>query len=67
MAAVRFTFLEILYAILVVAGGLTALAADKLEMESMKDAGLLVVFFGFIRTASALKAVAFQLFESLVN
>src|SRR5262245_37354478 len=44
----RFTFLEILCAILVVAGGLTALAADKLEMERMKDAGLLVVFLGFI-------------------
>ena len=48
MAAARFTLLEILFAILLGVGGLTAFAGDKLAMEKMKDAGLLVVFLGFI-------------------
>jgi hypothetical protein len=48
LATARFTFLEILFAILVGAGGLTALAGDKLGADKVKNAGLLVVFLGFI-------------------
>jgi hypothetical protein len=46
--AVRFTFLEAVYTILAAGGGLTALAADKLGMETLKEAGLAVFFLGIL-------------------
>jgi hypothetical protein len=46
--AVRFTFLEAVYTILVVAGGLTALVANRLGWDVLKNAGLIVVFLGVI-------------------
>jgi hypothetical protein len=45
---VRFTFLEAVYTILVVAGGLTALVANRLGWDVLKNAGLIVVFLGVI-------------------
>ena len=46
--AVRFTFLEAVYTILVVVGGLTALVSNKLGLDVLKNAGLLVVFLGIV-------------------
>lgn len=46
--ASRFTFSEAVFAILVVAGGLTALAADRLELEALKNAGILAVVSGIV-------------------
>ncbi len=46
--AVRFTFLEAVYTILVVVGGLTALVANKLGWDVLKNAGLIVVFLGVV-------------------
>ena len=46
--AVRFTFFEAIYAILVVGGGLLALAADKLGMDKLKDASIAIVFLGIV-------------------
>ena len=46
--AVRFTFLEAVYTILVVVGGLTAVIANRLEWDVLKNAGLIVVFLGVI-------------------
>jgi hypothetical protein len=45
---VRFTFLEAVYTILVVVGGLTALVANKLGWDVLKNAGLIVVFLGVV-------------------
>jgi len=45
---VRFTFLEAAYTILVVVGGLTALIADRLGWDVLKNAGVIVVFLGVI-------------------
>jgi len=44
----RFTFLEAVYTILVVVGGLTALVANKLGWDVLKNAGLIVVFLGVV-------------------
>ena len=44
----RFTFLEAAYTILVVVGGLTALIADRLGWDVLKNAGLIVLFLGVI-------------------
>jgi len=46
--AVRFTFFEAVYTILVAVGGLTALAADRLGVEWLKNAGILTVILGVI-------------------
>jgi len=45
---VRFSFLEAVYTILVVVGGLTALIANRLGWDVLKNAGLIVVFLGII-------------------
>jgi hypothetical protein len=45
---VRFRLLEIIYAVLVVGGGLVALGADRLGMGTLKTAGITAVFLGVL-------------------
>jgi hypothetical protein len=48
MAPTRFTRLEVIFAVLLVAGGATALIADKLGNDAAKTVGIIVVFLGAI-------------------
>jgi len=48
MPAPRFRPLEAIFAVLLVAGGATALAGDKLRNDTAKTVGLIVVFLGAI-------------------
>jgi hypothetical protein len=48
MPAPRFRPLETIFAVLLVAGGVTALAADRLGSEAAKTVGLIVVFLAAI-------------------
>jgi len=46
--AVRFTFFEAVYAILVAGGGLVALAADRLGLEWLKNVGIMTMILGAV-------------------
>src|SRR5262245_23060261 len=48
MAPTRLTTLEAIFAVLLVAGGATVLAADRLGNETAKTVGFIVVFLGAI-------------------
>jgi hypothetical protein len=48
MAPTRFTALEAIFAVLLVAGGATALIADRLGNDAAKTVGFIVVFLGAI-------------------